>query len=440
MIRPALLALTLTALPAHAADSADTPDPGKPREELQSLRTQIDSLQKELQQNEATKAEASDALKQSERAISEANRLLDELSSAHAATQSQLQFYKNQLATKRRQTLDSQQQLARLLRSQYKQGSASNSARLLLSNGNPADAARQLKYYQYIARAQAQTLARLQREIGELNALVAEITDREQQLARIRSQKSAQKSELQQQQQNRQQVLQKLASEISAQRNQISHLRDDEKRLTNLIDHLNKLIEQRQRAEQQRQRAARIAAQKAAARQEKLARAEKARQQTETKAPRSEPRTTPAPPPPPPNETEPSGSSGFVSLRGKLRQPAGGEIVNRFGSARAEGAGNWKGVFVRTRSGEEIHVIAAGQVVFADWLRGFGNLIIVDHGSGYMSLYGHNEALLKQVGAQIKAGDVIARAGNSGGNAETGLYFEIRHRGAPLDPAQWVRF
>ena len=95
---------------------------------------------------------------------------------------------------------------------------------------------------------------------------------------------------------------------------------------------------------------------------------------------------------------------------------------------------------MRTRSGEEIHVIAAGQVVFADWLRGFGNLIIVDHGSGYMSLYGHNEALLKQVGAQIKAGDVIARAGNSGGNAETGLYFEIRHRGAPLDPAQWVRF
>lgn len=440
MIRAALLTLALNVLPAHAADSTDTPDPSKPKEELQSLRTQIDSLQKELQQNEANKAQASDALKQSERAISEANRLLDELSSAHAETQSQLQFYKNQLATKRRQTLDSQQQLAKLLRNQYKQGNVSNSARLLLSNGNPADAARQLKYYQYIARAQAQTLARLQREVGELNALVAEITDREQQLARIRSQKTAQKSELQQQQQNRQQVLQKLSSEISAQRNQISRLRDDEKRLANLIDRLNKLIEQRQRAEQQRQRAARIAAQKAAARQEKLTRAEKARQQADSKISRNEPRTTPPPQPPSPNEIESSSAAGFVSLRGKLRQPVSGEIVNRFGSPRAEGAGSWKGVFVRTHGGEEIHAIAGGQIVFADWLRGFGNLIIVDHGGGYMSLYGHNEALLKQVGTQIKAGETIARAGNSGGNAETGLYFEIRHRGAPLDPAQWVRF
>lgn len=441
MIQPFLtaLALALVTAPAMAVDEAGKPsDPNKPKAELQSLRSQIDSLQQELQQAEASKAEARDALQQSERAISEANRLLDELSSAHAETQSQLQFYKNQLATKRRQTIDSQHQLTRLLQIQYKQGQASSAAQLLLSNGNPADAARQLKYYQYIARAQAQSINRLRQEMGELNVLVAEITTREQELARIRNQKAAQKSELQQQKQSRQQVLQQLSSEISAQRDQIQRLREDEKRLTRLVDQLNRLMEQRQRAEQQRLRAAKLAEQRAAAKREKQAQAAQGRPRTDGR--NTTPDTRPAPTPSPPAVTDTPTGSGFASLRGRLQQPIDGEITNRFGSSRAEGAGTWKGVFVRSRSGEEVRSIANGQVVFADWLRGFGNLIIVDHGGGYMSLYGHNEALLRQVGTQIKAGETIARAGNSGGNQETGLYFEIRHRGAPLDPAQWVRF
>lgn len=440
MIKPFLTAMLLVAPPAIALDEAGKPaDPAQPKAELQSLRSQIDSLQQELQQNEASKAEARDALQQSERAISEANRLLDELSSAHAETQSQLQFYKNQLATKRRQTIDSQHQLSRLLQIQYKQGQSSNAARLVLSNSNPADAARQLKYYQYIARAQAQGIDRLRQEMSQLNALVAEITAREHELARIRNQKAAQKSELQQQKQTRQQVLQQLASEISAQRNQISRLREDEKRLTRLVDQLNRLMEQRLKAEQQRLRAARLAEQRAAARREKL---------TQAGQPKPKPESRPGPtdnkPPSQmtatPNVGDIPASGSFAGLRGRLPQPVTGEVSNRFGSSRAEGAGTWKGIFVRARSGEEVRTVANGQVVFADWLRGFGNLIIVDHGGGYMSLYGHNEALLRQVGAQIKAGETIARAGNSGGNQETGLYFEIRHRGAPLDPAQWVRF
>ena len=93
---------------------------------------------------------------------------------------------------------------------------------------------------------------------------------------------------------------------------------------------------------------------------------------------------------------------------------------------------------MRTRSGEEIHVIAAGQVVFADWLRGFGNLLIVDHGGGYMSLYGNNEALLRQPGDTVRAGDVVASVGASGGQEESGLYFEMRHQGKPFDPLQWA--
>ena len=99
----------------------------------------------------------------------------------------------------------------------------------------------------------------------------------------------------------------------------------------------------------------------------------------------------------------------------------------------------WKGLFIRSPSGEEVRAIAGGRVVFADWLRGFGNLMIVDHGGSYMSLYGNNEIIYKRVGDTIRGGDTIAAVGNSGGNADSGLYFELRHQGKPFDPLNWVR-
>jgi septal ring factor EnvC (AmiA/AmiB activator) len=98
----------------------------------------------------------------------------------------------------------------------------------------------------------------------------------------------------------------------------------------------------------------------------------------------------------------------------------------------------WKGLFITARAGEEVRAIADGRVVFADWLRGFGNLLIVDHGDAYMSLYGNNEALYKRVGDIIHGGEPIAAVGASGGNADSGLYFELRHEGRPLDPLDWV--
>ena len=108
-----------------------------------------------------------------------------------------------------------------------------------------------------------------------------------------------------------------------------------------------------------------------------------------------------------------------------------------FGAAREEGA-TWKGLFIRCVSGETIHAVADGRVVYADWLRGFGNLLILDHGKGYMSLYANNEALLSQVGEKVRGGDPIARVGASGGQGESGLYFELRRDGKPFDPLKWV--
>jgi septal ring factor EnvC (AmiA/AmiB activator) len=112
--------------------------------------------------------------------------------------------------------------------------------------------------------------------------------------------------------------------------------------------------------------------------------------------------------------------------------------MNRFGSQRQDSGLSWKGLFISAEPGREVKAIAGGRVVYADWLRGFGNLMIVDHGDGYMSLYGNNEALLKQVDDETRAGDTIAAIGNSGGNPDSGLYFELRYQGKPFDPLPWV--
>jgi septal ring factor EnvC (AmiA/AmiB activator) len=114
-------------------------------------------------------------------------------------------------------------------------------------------------------------------------------------------------------------------------------------------------------------------------------------------------------------------------------------VSNRFGDSREDSGVSWKGLFIKANEGAEVKSIATGRVVFADWLRGFGNLIILDHGDGYMSLYGNNQAVLKQVGDIVHVGDTIASVGNSGGNETNGLYYELRRQSHPFDPLSWSK-
>jgi septal ring factor EnvC (AmiA/AmiB activator) len=117
-----------------------------------------------------------------------------------------------------------------------------------------------------------------------------------------------------------------------------------------------------------------------------------------------------------------------------------GELINTFGAPREETGVQWKGLFIRSTTGETVHAIADGRVVYADWLRGFGNLLILDHGGGYMSLYANNEGLVRQVGDSVRSGDVVAQVGSSGGHPESGLYFELRRDGKAFDPMKWIVF
>jgi septal ring factor EnvC (AmiA/AmiB activator) len=130
----------------------------------------------------------------------------------------------------------------------------------------------------------------------------------------------------------------------------------------------------------------------------------------------------------------------FSSLKGQLPWPVKGRLTNKFGSARAEGAESiWDGVLINAGEGTEIRAVTSGKVVFSDWLRGYGLLIIIDHGKGYMTLYAFNQSLYRQVGEWVDVGEVIASVGQSGGRSHSGLYFGIRNKGKPVDPLEWCR-
>lgn len=362
------------------------------KEELRELRGKIEALQKRLADAEESKSEAADALQESERAISDANRSLRELAQQSGAVNQRLAELRAE-SHRGEETLKSQRALlARLLYQQYL-GGRTEPLRLLLNREDPNRIARQLHYFGYISRARANFIGELRGSLARLKALAHETEQKALELAAIATEQTAQKRRLEQEKRARTQVLTRIAREIRQQQREISTLRRNENRLTRLIEQLGRIIAR-----------------------------------------------TPAPPRLR-NERVPDGSGdggAFGRLKGQLRLPVRGELGNRFGSQRSDGGLTWKGLFIAARPGEEVRAIAAGRVVFADWLRGFGNLLIIDHGGAYMSLYGNNETLYKRVGEVIQGGDAVAAVGNSGGNPDSGLYFELRHEGKPLDPLIWV--
>lgn len=420
--------------------------------ELQELRGQIKQLQKDLSANESNRSEAADALKNAESSISEANRVLNELANERQITAAELARLNQDISNTRKNIQASQKQLSELLKSRYKTGNT-EAWRLLLNQKDPGQANRDLSYYRYIAQSQQELAKKLESQLSELNLLADAIQEKNDELQEIARNKQQQRQELVSQQKEKKELVNQLSQTISSQRNQIQKLAADEKRVTQLIDRLNAIIKQQEAARaraaaKQKQEAAKRAAAQAKAKAERAARQAQLEQ-----AAKSAGKPAPTAPPEPKEEVATSQKSGevnlsvpdasqaginFASLKGKMRLPAKGEIIGRFGAPRGEG-GTWKGLFIRTNTGEPVHAVATGRIVFADWLRGFGNLMIIDHGNGYMSLYGANESLLKRVGDSVKAGDKIANAGNSGGMADSGVYFEIRQNSRPLDPAAWAK-
>jgi septal ring factor EnvC (AmiA/AmiB activator) len=251
-----------------------------------------------------------------------------------------------------------------------------------------------MHYLAHISRARAAVISDLRGNLARLKELGREAEESARELAAIVAEQQLQRGRLQREKSARSTTLAKVSREIQQRRREIGTLKRDEDRLARLVESISRLVARASRP-----------------------------------APRQRNERVP--------DRTPDSSGPFAALRGTLFLPVRGDMVGRYGSPRADGGPIWKGLFIAARVGEEVRAVAAGRVVFADWLRGFGNLLIIDHGGAYMSLYGYNESLFKQVGDIVHGGDPVAAVGNSGGILDSGLYFELRHEGKPLDPLGW---
>ena len=370
-----------------------------PQDELKDIRSRIEALRKQLTESESSKAEAADALKDSERAVSETSRKLYQISGQRREVNTSLSRLQLKIRSVEDNIAAEQDTLGRLLYQQYV-GGQSDAIKLVLNGEDPNEIARQLQYLSYVSRARAELLASLRENLADLEKLTGETRRKSSELHALQSEETSQMRRLEKEKAERQRVYVKVSDDIEKSRKQLSTLKRDEERLSQLIERLAKEAARKNSKKNGKKPGKRIANQA---------------------LPSAE-----------------SGSGAFRDLKGKLRLPVIGELMNRFGGPRQDSGLSWKGLFISARAGREVKAIAGGQVVYADWLRGFGNLLILDHGDGYMSLYGYNESLLKQVGEEAKAGDTIAAAGNSGGNPDSGLYFELRYQGKPFDPIPWV--
>jgi len=378
--------------------------------QLKELHSRIASLQRNLTKSEETKAYAADQLKETESAISSTARGLHELAQQRGEIQAELGDLQQQAQRLEIQIGKQQGQLGRLLYRQYVNGEA-DALQLILSGSDPNQAARDLHFLTLLSRAKAELLGVLRTTLEEKRRLAEAARSKRDELAAVEQQQQSQRAALLAQQQRHRAVMVKLADKIKMQQREIGALKRDEQRLGKLIEGL-----------------ARIVAKPLPRPPSFKAKPGGGATETIAKAPvRNE--LTP----------EAMGFSGnFAKLKGRLRLPVRGELANRYGASRADSGAIWKGLFIRAAEGGEVKAIAPGRVVFADWLRGFGNLLILDHGDTFLSIYGNNQSLFRQVGDTVTSGEVIATIGNSGGNPESGLYFELRQQGQAVDPLKWI--
>mgnify|MGYP000280056342 FL=1 len=345
-------------------------------QELAELKQQIQLTEQQVKQQQQQ-------LEQAEQKLQRSDRELAEASAATRATEQerqQLAAREQQLLQEQKtleQTLQQQQSLlASQLKSAYSLGQHDYS-KMLLNQQDAAKLERVLSYYQYFNRARLRQLAALNQTIAQLQQVLLELTEKQQQLAASLQKLQQQQQLLAQAKSEQQHAVSRLQDTLRQQGRQLDYLRQNEASLQTTLDNLRKLAEQAREL------------------------------------------------------------GGLAKQKGHLIWPLNGSLLQRFGQSRQGGISS-RGILIQGSEGDAVKAIADGQVIYADWLKGYGWVIVLDHGAGFMSLYGHNQNLLKQPGARINAGETIALTGMSGGQASAGLYFEIREKGEAVNPMQWL--
>jgi len=347
---------------------------------LDRVRGQIEDLKKEIEQTGAERDRTRTELREAEQAAAKATAALHKTESALAAGDARLKELGKEQADLQRRLDRSRTGLARQVRAAYTTG-RQEYLKLLLNQEDPSTISRVLTYYRYMARARAEEIGAIDTALERLDTVTRDIDAEHAELERLRQGQLAYQQELADTHKKRAEILARLDRELADKTSQIGPLRAEAARLKGLLAKLSTVMEDAPRA--------------------------------------------------------PGGEEKFADARGHMRLPAAGRIAARYGALKDGGPLSWQGLLIDGREGETVNAVFSGRVAYAGWFGSLGLLLILDHGDGYMSLYGHNEVLYTEVGDWVETGQKVASLGTSGGLRSAGLYFEIRHNGEPRDPLQW---
>lgn len=359
---------------AQEKDSRETRAELKQTEqEIARLKALLDDFKQEMSGIESD-------LKKSESEIGRLRRESQEIEQHIKEGETSLLDLRKQALALQEAVSEQEVQIARQIKAAYMTGQQ-DYLKLVLNQDDPARVARMMRYYEYVNRARVTEMSRYTDTLEQLRIASASIADQQMALRRDREQMAANQQQLQTEQASRGKLLAGLQSRSRSQSEKLKSVEAERADLEKLIESIDQAIV---------------------------------------------------------SIPTPAGSLPFAQAKGKLPLPVKGQVQARFGSQRGDDARlKWDGLLIASEPGSNVHAVHGGRVVFADWLRGSGLLLILDHGAGYLSLYGHNQSLLKEVGAWVQPGEVISTVGASGGLSTSSLYFSIRHQGRALDPAAW---
>jgi len=370
------LLLLLVFAPLKADDKAAR------RVELQQLRERIAELQQQLQKVRNHYDQLYEDLRKSEQRVATLGRSIPRLGRELKKRRRHLDKLRGEERELQRSVAQQRGYLADQVRATYAMG-RQEYLKILLNQESPATVGRVVTYYDYLNKARSERINRLSDTINKLEKVRLEVEAEAKRMRELRNKQKEEKRALESSRSKREAVVVKLKQEIGSQDQRLAALLQDEQELKKLLNTLADALED-----------------------------------------------IPA---------EPGNHKPFVALKGKLHWPTGGPLLVSYGSPRKVGNLRWRGVMIGAGQGDEVKAISHGRVAFADCLRGYRMVIIIDHGDGYMSLYGHNQSLYKETGDWVESGELIATVGDSGGAERSGLYFEIRKNGRPTDPVRWCR-
>lgn len=347
--------------------------------ELEDVRERISDLKKSMDKVAGERDRLAAELQEVEIAISEQRMRIADIEQEQRATAKKKEALDSKLAEREAHLDKESVALAAQVRAAYQSGSQEK-IRLLLNQRDPATLGRLMAYYQYLNDYRAENIEAVIAQIRELDILRAEIAAEAARLGELAKTRYAELTRLNLSQEERAALLASLRDKIKSEGQEVERLAAQEKDLTRLIAELTSIL----------------------------------------------------------SDYPISSEQPFSEHKGKLTWPVAGTLMHDFGQPRVGGNMKWNGVVLATPRGQEVRAVYHGRVAFADWLAGMGLLVIVDHGEGYMTLYGYNETILKKAGDWVAPGDVIATVGDSGGQSEAGLYFELRSGKQPVNPRRWI--